>query len=410
MECLSIYIRSFSFLYYLETSVISLQSGFVHIQKVDCTFLKMKFAHIIFLIYLCSQLWRQSTTAPITTAATPTSTTSFCHPQNHYCHRPPPNSTSDPSLTGPPGEKETGEKKTTEGSGEPLTANTTSTSDQQPPDPSSPKTLTPSNSSVLQLTSDSTNWRNFYLELEGSVALVDEAILLFVTSEENPPNSLAQLIAYTSRQSLTLSFIHQVFLTLGAAVLNIALVLSLKHCCCCRKKRSTLASTPAPPARAAAAPADAFNQFREQRQGRQAFEAAGNTFELAELCRKKDAEIAQLKTAPVIYQQPHYACPSVSLSAHPPSAHYAAAGIGIVNHSYEDTEGGFDNPIYGNTGFQRQALEAAAPPPGGSRLSFRGPPGVQRQAPPPPEHRQPDAPQHSLGARPKTVHFRSHRV
>ena len=33
MECLSIYIRSFSFLYYLETSVTSLQSGSVHIQK-----------------------------------------------------------------------------------------------------------------------------------------------------------------------------------------------------------------------------------------------------------------------------------------------------------------------------------------------------------------------------------------
>ena len=86
--------------------------------------------------------------------------------------------------------------------------------------------------------------------------MVDEALLLFVTSEENPPNSLAQLISYTSRQSLTLSFIHQVFLTLGAAVLNIALVLSLKHCCCCRKQRSTLASPPAPPDEPMNAPPD----------------------------------------------------------------------------------------------------------------------------------------------------------
>ena len=246
--------------------------------------------------------------------------------------------------------------------------------------------------------------------MEGTVALVDEALLLFVASEDHPPDTLARLISYTSKQSLTLSFIHQVFLTLGAVVINVALVLSLKHCrCCCRKKKSNYPTAASPPAISTTSSEDAFNQFREQR-GRQAFQAAGQAFELEALCRKKDAQIAQLQTSPApLYQQPllatnHYDCPSVSASTYTPSAHYATAGI--LNESYEGSELGFENPMYG----KEEAVASPPGPTGGLRRSYHGYPGVRRQAPPPPDVRRQEESKRRLGAVPKSVHYRAHQV
>ena len=318
----------------------------------------------------------------------------LCHPNNRYCqHQKNPPSASNQTVPAK-GSPETGETNTnsTEAPEAPSTTTQTTTTSNTPPHQSANRTR----SSFTTSTTSTSTWRTFWRDLEGTVALVDEALLLFVSSDENSPDTLEKLIQATSKHNLTLSFCHQIILTLSALFVNILLLISLKHCCCCLKNKQ--AGSPAAASTSDVSPAAAFNQH----QARQLPRGAGQEFELDALCRKQEAQYAYLNSShapiyqstkkPLLENQDReiYACPAVTpqgqlvtISTQPPAVHYSNTGV--------------DNPAYD---YQHQAAAlpqgTPPPPPDAFRRSHHGYPGVRRQAPPPPT--QDGVAQQQLGA------------